>query len=61
MNTIELGIDTFGDVTYDAAGRLLPHDQVIRNVVAEAVLAEELGLDDEGVTCVHAPDEVVLL
>ena len=56
MSKIELGIDTFGDVTYDAAGQLLPHPQVIRNVVAEAVLADELGLDFIGVGEHHRPD-----
>src|SRR5688572_2231177 len=45
----ELGLDTFGDVTYDAEQRLLPQAQVIRNVVAEAVLADQLGLDFFGV------------
>ncbi|MCU1409084.1 MAG: class flavin-dependent oxidoreductase [Microbacteriaceae bacterium] len=43
--TLELGLDTFGDVTWDADGRPLPMPQVIRNVVAEAVLAEKVGLD----------------
>ena len=43
-SNIELGIDTFGDVTFDAEGRPLHQAQVIRNVVAEAVLADELGL-----------------
>jgi probable LLM family oxidoreductase len=56
MARIELGIDTFGDVTYDGAGQLLPHPQVIRNVVAEAVLADELGLDFIGVGEHHRPD-----
>ena len=56
MSNIELGIDTFGDVTYDGAGQLLPHPQVIRNVVAEAVLADELGLDFIGVGEHHRPD-----
>lgn len=41
----ELGLDTFGDVTADAAGRLLPHAQVIRNVVEEGVLADQLGVE----------------
>ena len=37
---IELGLDTFGDVTRDADGRLLSDAETIRNVVDEAVLAE---------------------
>ena len=40
---LEFGLDTFGDVTKDATGSMLPHAQVIRNVVDEAVLADELG------------------
>lgn len=42
---LELGIDTFGDVTNDADGRPLPYGQVIRNVVAEGVLADQVGVD----------------
>ena len=56
MKKIELGIDTFGDVTFDIDGKPLPHPQVIRNVVAEAVLADELGLDFIGIGEHHRPD-----
>lgn len=42
---MDFGLDTFGDVTRDAAGRLLSQDQVLRNVVAEAVLADQVGVD----------------
>ena len=42
---IELGLDTFGDITAGPDGRLLSHAQVIRNVVEEAVLADKLGVD----------------
>src|SRR4026207_1108874 len=59
MNTVELGIDTFGDVTYGRDGELLPQAQVIRNVVAEAVLADELGLDFIGVGEHHRDDFAV--
>src|SRR5918995_449308 len=41
--TLELGLDTFGDVTKDAGGQLLSHAEVIRNVVDEAVLAAIAG------------------
>ena len=37
---LELGLDTFGDVTSGPDGERLPQDQVLRNVVAEAVLAD---------------------
>ena len=53
---LELGLDTFGDVTADADGRLLPHAQVLRNVVAEAELADGLGVDFFGVGEHHRPD-----
>jgi probable LLM family oxidoreductase len=56
---LELGIDTFGDVTVDAEGRPVPHDQVIRNVVEEGVLADELGLDFIGVGEHHREDFAV--
>lgn len=56
---LELGLDTFGDVTYDATGAPLPQAQVIRNVVAEAVLADELGLDFFGVGEHHRDDFAV--
>jgi probable LLM family oxidoreductase len=56
MPPIELGLDTFGDVTADADGRLLPHAQVLRNVVAEAELADRLGVDFFDVGEHHRPD-----
>lgn len=45
MSEVQLGVGTFGDVTHDARGVLLPYADVIRNVVAEAVLADEVGVD----------------
>ena len=56
MSTLEFGLDTFGDVTKDASGAPLPHAQVIRNVVDEAVLADELGIDFIGVGEHHRSD-----
>lgn len=53
---LEFGLDTFGDVTKDASGALLPHAQVIRKVVDEAVLADELGLDFIGLGEHHRAD-----
>ncbi len=57
--TPELGLDTFGDVTFDADGRPLPQPQVLRNVVEEAVLADRLGLDFFGVGEHHRADFAV--
>jgi probable LLM family oxidoreductase len=42
---LELGLDTFGDVTVDAGGSPLSEPEVIRNVVEEAVLADRVGVD----------------
>ncbi|HWM81237.1 MAG TPA: LLM class flavin-dependent oxidoreductase [Pseudolabrys sp.] len=53
---LELGLDTFGDVTNGADGQPLPVAQVIRNVVAEAVLADEVGIDFFGVGEHHRAD-----
>src|SRR5215217_8652146 len=56
---LELGLDTFGDVTIDADSRPLPQSQVIRNVIDEAVLADELGVDFIGVGEHHRADFAV--
>ena len=56
---LELGLDTFGDVTRDADGRPLPQAQVIRHVIDEAVLADELGVDFIGVGEHHRADFAV--
>src|SRR5580692_7341641 len=53
---MEFGLDTFGDVTAGSDGRPLSHAQVIRNVIEEAVLADELGIDAFGVGEHHRPD-----
>jgi probable LLM family oxidoreductase len=56
---LQLGLDTFGDVTHGADGQLLPQAQVIRNVVAEAALADRLGLDFIGIGEHHRDDFAV--
>jgi probable LLM family oxidoreductase len=56
---IEFGLDTFGDVTVGLDDAPLSQAQVIRNVVAEAVLADELGLDFIGVGEHHRVDFAV--
>jgi probable LLM family oxidoreductase len=53
---IELGLDTFGDVTLDADGRPLSQAQALRNVVEEAVVAEQVGVDCFGVGEHHRAD-----
>jgi probable LLM family oxidoreductase len=57
--TIELGLDTFGDVTDGADGKPLHAAQVIRNLVDEAVLADEVGVDFIGVGEHHRADFAV--
>lgn len=57
--SLELGLDTFGDVTRAADGQPLPHAQVIRDVVAEAVLADEVGVDFIGIGEHHRADFAV--
>jgi probable LLM family oxidoreductase len=56
MTTIELGLDTFGDVTSDAEGRLQPQARVLRDVIKEAELADQVGVDFLGVGEHHRPD-----
>jgi len=56
MTEISLGIDTFGDVTQGADGALKPMDHVLRDVVEQAVLADELGLDFIGLGEHHRDD-----
>jgi len=56
---LELGLDTFGDVTSDATGTSLGHPTVLRNVVEEAILADRVGLDFFGIGEHHRQDFAV--
>jgi probable LLM family oxidoreductase len=56
---IEFGLDTFGDVTVGLDDAPVSQAQVIRDVVAEGVLADELGLDFFGVGEHHRVDFAV--
>ena len=49
------GVDTFGDVTIGRDG-LEPQARVLREVVEQAVLADQVGLDAFGVGEHHRPD-----
>lgn len=55
-NPVELGLDTFGDVSTGPDGRLQPMDQVLREVVDQAVLADELGIHFIGLGEHHRDD-----
>ena len=53
---VELGIDTFGDISLAADGTLKRPDQVLRDVVEEAVVADQAGIDFIGLGEHHRPD-----
>jgi probable LLM family oxidoreductase len=56
---IELGLDTFGDVTEAPDGTPLPQAQVIRDVIEQGVLADAVGVDAFGVGEHHRADFAV--
>ena len=56
MTDIEMGLDTFGDITVDAGGTRRSHAHVIRDVVEEAVIADQTGIDFIGLGEHHRPD-----
>jgi probable LLM family oxidoreductase len=56
MTDLVLGLDTFGDVPQDDAGNPLSHAAAIRQVVDEAVLADQLGVDVIALGEHHRPE-----
>jgi probable LLM family oxidoreductase len=56
MSHIELGLDTFGDITAGPDGRPNHPARVLRDVVAQAELTDRLGVDFIGVGEHHRPD-----
>ncbi len=56
---LELGLDTFGDVTKGADGAAVSQPQVIRNLLDQAVLADQVGLDFIGIGEHHRADFAV--
>lgn len=44
MTRISLGLDTFGDVTHGPDGQPQPMDRVLREVLDQATLADEIGI-----------------
>src|SRR5579864_1856131 len=50
------GVDTFGDLAFDHAGRALTQAETIRRVVGEGVLAEQVGLEFFGIGEHHTND-----
>jgi probable LLM family oxidoreductase len=59
MPDIELGLDTFGDVTDGPDGKPLHAAQVMRHVVEEAILADQVGVDFIGLGEHHRADFAV--
>jgi probable LLM family oxidoreductase len=57
--SVQFGLDTFGDITKDAEGNPLTAAQTIRNVVEQAKLADEVGLDFFGVGEHHRAEYAV--
>jgi probable LLM family oxidoreductase len=53
---LELGLDTFGDLTQRSDGESVSAAQVIRDVIDEAVLADERGVDFIGLGEHHRED-----
>ncbi|MBM0202585.1 LLM class flavin-dependent oxidoreductase [Micromonospora sp. STR1s_5] len=56
MSDLLFGLDTFGDVPQDDAGKLVTHAAAIRQVVDEAVLADQLGVDVIALGEHHRPE-----
>jgi probable LLM family oxidoreductase len=53
---VEFGLDTFGDVTWGPDGTPRSYAQVIRDVIAEGVLADQVGVDFIGLGEHHRDD-----
>ena len=56
MTEIKFGLDTFGDMTVDDNGKPKTAGQVIRDLVDQAVLADELGLHSINIGEHHRDD-----
>ena len=56
---LELGLDTFGDVTHGDDGTPLPYGLVLRNLVEQGVAAEAAGVDFLGLGEHHRADFAV--
>src|SRR3982751_2435668 len=59
MTELTFGLDTFGDVPEDDPGTLLSFSASIRQVVDEAVLADELGVDVIALGEHHRPEYAI--
>ena len=59
LANVAFGLHTFGDLSTDLDGKPLSQAQSIRNLVDQAVLADQLGIDAFGVGEHHRPDFAV--
>ncbi|MFC7622210.1 LLM class flavin-dependent oxidoreductase [Microlunatus sp. GCM10028923] len=59
MPDLIFGLDTFGDVPEDDTGKLVTYPAAIRQVVEEAVLADELGVDVIALGEHHRPEYAI--
>jgi probable LLM family oxidoreductase len=59
MSDLVLGLDTFGDVPEDDSGALVSYAEAIRQVVDEATLADELGVDAIALGEHHRPEYAI--
>ncbi|MGO3887013.1 MAG: LLM class flavin-dependent oxidoreductase [Mycetocola sp.] len=59
VSAIQLGVDTFGDVSATRDGDLVSQAQTIRNLLTQAELADRIGLDSFGVGEHHRDDFAV--
>src|SRR5690606_12525439 len=56
---VQLGLDTFGDMTVDEEGKPRTFGQVLREVVEQGVLADEVGVDAIGLGEHHRDDYAI--
>ena len=59
LEEVQLGLDTFGDVTVDAEGRPQTAAQTLRDLVAQGELADQVGIDAFSVGEHHRDDFAV--
>ena len=53
---LKFGLDTFGDMQKDDSGKPIHAAEVIRNLVDQAVFADELGIDHINIGEHHRDD-----
>jgi probable LLM family oxidoreductase len=59
VTQLKFGLDTFGDMTNDDSGKPQTAGAVLRNIVAQAVAADELGIDHFNIGEHHRDDFAV--